>query len=40
MWDPGEAVVDSWEIGNDVEGGVAGVEHVKRARTAQHRGKG
>ena len=28
----GEAVVDSWEVGNDVEGGVAGEERVKRGQ--------
>ena len=28
----GEAVVDSWEVGNDVEGGVVGEERVKRGQ--------
>ena len=28
----GEAVVDSWEVSNDVEGGVAGEERVCRGQ--------
>ena len=28
----GEALVDSWEISNDVEGGMAGEECVKRGQ--------